>query len=138
MIAALVPLAVGLVLGAPMIAGAVALTRRENRIRRLRLPARLVSRTAVPPGHVLTVEFPGPDGAPRRTTVLSAHRRGLGATPTFSGWVWVDPDDPSDVVVRPRARLFWPLLLTVAGVVVLTAGGVVALVVAADSAVRGL
>ena len=94
---------------------AVLLARRERRVRRVRLPARLVQRIPLPPGYLLTVEFPGPDGRPRQATLMSAIRRGLGATPEFSGWVWVDADRPSDVVVRPGARYFWPTFLGVLG-----------------------
>lgn len=101
------------------ITGAVALARREKRTRRIQLPARLLSKVFMPPGYLLTVEFPGPDGAPRRTTVVSAIRRGLGATPEFQGWVWVAADDPSDVVVRPHARMFWPVFLGVLGAIML-------------------
>lgn len=133
-----IALTVGLLLGGSMIAGAVALWRVEGRKRRIRLPARLVEQTFMPPGAWLTVEFPGPDGEPRRSVVFSAVRRGLGATPMFQGWVWVDRDDPSDVIVRPRARSFWPVFLTVAGSVLLTAGVIVALVLWADAALRGM
>lgn len=116
-------------IGLPMLAGAFALLRKESRVRRIQLPARLIDRTYVVPGYMLTVEFPGPDNEPRRTVVFSATRRGLGATPHFQGWVWVNMDDPSDVIVRPRARGFWPLFLTIFGCVVLVAGFIVTMVI---------
>ena len=94
---------------------AVLRARRARRTRRVQLPARLLNRVIMPPGFLLTVEFPGPDGAPRQASVLSAVRRGLGATPVFSGWVWVNVDDPSDVIVRPNARMFWPTFLAILG-----------------------
>lgn len=126
--AVVVAVVVTVVLAGALITAAVVLWRREGRRGRIRLPARLVSRQWVGPGDMLVVEFPGPDGAPRRTTVFSAWRRGLGATPTFQGWVWVNPADPSDVVVRPNARLFWPVLLSgFAGFVVV--GGIIATLV---------
>lgn len=103
------------------ITAAVALARRARRTRRIQLPATLLSRVFMPPGYLLTVEFPGADGAPRRTTVLSAIRRGLVATPEFSDWVWVNLDDPSDVIVRPHARMFWPTFLGVLGAFALVA-----------------
>ncbi len=122
-------LGLALGIGLPMIAGAIALFRKESRVRRIQLPARLVSRAYAVAGDALTIEFPGPDNEPRRTVVFSATRRGLGATPTFQGWVWVNVDDPSDVVVRPRARGFWPLFLTIFGCVVLVAGFIVTMVI---------
>lgn len=97
------------------ITAAVLLARRARRTRRVQLPARLLNRVLMPPGFLLTVEFPGPDGAPRQATVLSAVRRGIGATPVFSGWVWVNVDDPTDVIVRPHARMFWPTFLAILG-----------------------
>lgn len=87
---------------------------RARRQRRIRLPARLVSKVIMPPGYLLTVEFPAPDGTPRRATVLSALRRGIGATPEFQGWVWVNLDNHDDVIVRPHARMFWPTFFGVA------------------------
>ncbi|MBX9243311.1 hypothetical protein ICW40_00615 [Actinotalea ferrariae] len=117
-----VVLGLTLLIGPAMIAGAVALSRKESRVRRIQLPARLVEKTHVISGYMLTVEFPGPDNEPRRTVLFSAIRRGIGATPEFQGWVWVNRDDPSDVIVRPRARSFWPVFLTIAGSVVLVAG----------------
>lgn len=120
------------------IALAVALARRARRTKRIQLPARLLSRVFMPPGYLLTVEFPGPDGAPRRATVLSALRRGIGATPVFSGWVWVNVDDPSDVIVRPYARMFWPTFLGIFGGLALVATmllGTIAMMAAAMSQV---
>lgn len=115
--------------GSAMLAGAITLTRKERRISRIQLPARLVSKVWVVPGFMLNLEFPGPDGAPRRTSVFSAMRRGLGATPHFGGWVWVNRADPSDVIVRPRARAFWPVFLSVAGGIVLVFGLVATVVI---------
>ena len=109
------------VLALASITTAVLLARRERRVRRVQLPARLLQRVPLPPGYLLTVEFPGPDGRPRQATLMSAIRRGLGATPEFSGWVWVNADRPSDVVVRPRARYFWPTFLGVLGSIALVA-----------------
>ncbi len=121
-------LGIALVVGGSMIAGAVALSRKESRVRRIQLPARLVDRVYAVSGYMLTLEFPGPDNEPRRTVVFSAIRRGIGATPEFQGWVWVNRDDPSDVIVRPRARSFWPVFLTALGAAVLAAGVITAFV----------
>ncbi|WP_188037480.1 hypothetical protein [Actinotalea sp. JY-7885] len=127
-----------LLVGGAMIAGAVALSRNESRKRRIQLPARLVTQQRLPAGNWMTVEFPGPDGAPRTTTVFSAFRRGLGATPMFSGSVWVDADDPSDVIVRPRARSFWPVFLTIFGSVLIAVGIIVAVVLWGMDAINNL
>lgn len=124
-----VVLGLTLLLGPAMLAGAMALSRRESRVSRIQLPARLVSKAYAISGYLLTLEFPGPDGAPRQTVVFSATRRGLGATPHFGGWVWVNRADPSDVIVRPRARSFWPVFLIVAGSAVLVAGLVATVVI---------
>lgn len=121
-------LGVALAIGGSMIAGAVALSRKESKVRRIQLPARLVDRVYAVSGYMLTLEFPGPDNEPRRTVVFSAFRRGIGATPVFQGWVWVNRDDPSDVIVRPRARSFWPVFLSIFGAAVLAAGVITAFV----------
>nr|WP_297428032.1 hypothetical protein [uncultured Actinotalea sp.] len=104
------------------------LTRRERAKERVQLPARELARQFIPPGWVIEVEYPGPDGAPLRAAVFSARRWGLGATPPFSGWVWVARRDPSDVVLRPHARSFWPGALWVTGSVLLVVVGITAVV----------
>ena len=118
--------------------GAFALWRKERRIRRVQLPARLLTKMLLPPGFLLTVEYPGPDGAPRQASLMSAIRRGLGATPEFQGWVWVNANDPSDVVVRPGARQFWPLMLTIVGSVVLLFGLMAVAILSLDAAMSSL
>lgn len=133
-IAGWIVLGLTLLIGPSMLAGAAALSRAERRITRIQLPARLITKVWVVPGYLLTVEFPGPDGAPRQAKVFSAIRQGIGATPPFNGFVWVDRDDPSDVIVRPRARTFWPVFLTVAGSIVLVFGLIGVLVIWAISA----
>lgn len=100
------------------------LSRRERAKERVQLPARELARQFIPPGWVVEVEYPGPDGAPLRTAVFSARRWGIGATPPFSGWVWVARRDPSDVVLRPRARSFWPGALWVTGGALLLVVGI--------------
>ncbi len=127
-------LAITALLTSAFAVAAVLLHRAEKRRQRIQLPARLVSRQWVGPGDMLTIEFPGPDGSPRRTTLFSATRTGLGATPTFQGWVWVNRADPSDVVVRPNARAFWPVMLGSFAGFVLLGGTIAALVIGIGSA----
>jgi hypothetical protein len=82
-----------------------------------------MSQIPTPPGHLLTVEFPRPDGVPRQTTVMSALLPGLGvSTPELQDRVWVNADDPSGVIVRPRARLFLPVMLTISGSAIIVGG----------------
>ncbi|MCL3859649.1 hypothetical protein [Actinotalea sp. K2] len=120
--------AVAVVVATACFTGAVALGRHERAKDRVQLPARQVGATWAGPGMLVEVEFPGPDGYPRRTRVFSAFRRGLGATPVFCGWVWVARDDPSDVALRPRARTFLPGALVIVGGVLVMAVAVTGLV----------
>ncbi|MGY4645152.1 hypothetical protein [Cellulomonas sp. URHB0016] len=75
-----------------------------RRVPRVAVPARLVSRWLAPGGMMLTIEYPGPDGRPLRADTYAVVRTGLGATPTFAGWAYVNRDDPSDVMTRPTGR----------------------------------
>ena len=72
---------------------------------RIRPPARVVSKVDIVAGDVMTVEYPGPDGAPLRAEVFAAFRQGLGATPMFHGYVYVNPEDPTDVKTRPQGKV---------------------------------
>lgn len=133
---ALIVLIASLVVGGTLTAfGAVSMAR-QRRVRRIRLPARVLTQLPTPPGNLMTVEYPGPDGAPVRTTILVAWRRGLGATPTFSGSVWVDPENPADVMARPGGRTLHGLLLLAFGLVIVTGGLITAATFAADAALR--
>lgn len=115
-------LVVALVVGGGLVVAGGVSMHRQNAVRRVQLPARLLRKVPAVAGDLLTVEFPGPDGAPRTATFLSAYRRGLGATPTFSGWVWVAVGDPGDVMSRPSGRTLHGLLMLCFGVAILLAG----------------
>ncbi|GIG21411.1 hypothetical protein Cch01nite_21350 [Cellulomonas chitinilytica] len=126
---AVLTLAVGpvlIVLGSRRIAAA-------RNVPRVAVPARLLSRWPVPGGLMLSVEYPGPDGRPLRADTYAVIRQGLGATPTFAGWVYVNRDDPSDVMTRPTGRTgagWWlvivGIVLCVASLLLLLVAGVVA------------
>ena len=75
--------------------------------------ARVVSKILVLVGDIITVEYPGPDGAPLRRDVFAAHRSGIGATPTFHGYAYVNRNDPTDVKTRPQGKVGpgWTLIL---------------------------
>ena len=108
---------------------------RARAVPRVQVPARLVSRYSVLAGDMMTLEFPGPDGAPRQAGVFAAFRQGVGATPMFSGWVYVNPQDLTDVKTRPQGKVGpgWTVLivgivLTVLGALTAVAGVIVAAV----------
>lgn len=107
--------------------GIVLLTRARD-VPRLQLPARVVSKVSVLAGDVMTVEYPGPDGAPLRHDVFAAFRQGLGATPMFHGYVYVNPDDPTDVKTRPQGKVGPGWTVTIIGIVLLALGVVLLLV----------
>jgi hypothetical protein len=99
-----------LVAGACLVVGPVLLVvggrkvAAARRVPRVVVPARLVSRWLVPGGMMLTIEYPGPDGQPLRADTYAVMRQGVGATPMFTGWAYVNPEDPSDVMTRPTGR----------------------------------
>src|SRR4051794_7332716 len=93
------------VLGVALIVVGARLLGRAQAVPRVQVPARLVSRYTVFAGDMMTLEFPGPDGAPRQAGVFAAYRRGLGATPMFSGWAYVNPADLTDVKTRPQGKV---------------------------------
>lgn len=91
---------------------------------RVAVPARLLHRWPVPGGLMLSIEYPGPDGRPLRADTYAVMRQGLGATPTFAGWAYVNPENPSDVMTRPTGRTGAGWWLVIVGIVlcVATAG----------------
>ena len=117
-----------LVLGVVALPVGIGLLSRARSVRRIQLPARVVSKVDIVAGDVMTVEYPGPDGAPLRAEVFAAFRQGLGATPMFHGYVYVNPDDPTDVKTRPQGKVGPGWTVTIIGIVLLTAGLVVLLV----------
>jgi len=117
-----------LVLGVIALPVGIRLLVRARAVPRIQLPARAVGRVSVLAGDVLTVEYPGPDGAPLRHDVFAATRRGLGASPTFHGYVYVNPGDPTDVKTRPQGKVGPGWTVTIVGTVLLAAGLVVLLV----------
>jgi hypothetical protein len=116
-----IAVAVLLVGGVALPVGIVALVRARA-VPRVQVPARVVSRFTVLAGDVITVEYPGPDGTPLRRDVFAASRRGLGATPTFHGYAYVNPDDPTDVKTRPQGKVGPGWTLIIVGSVALVAG----------------
>jgi len=92
-----------------------------RRVPRVAVPARLLSRWLVPGGMMLTIEYPGPDGRPLRADTYAVMRQGIGATPMFAGWAYVNPDDPSDVMTRPTGRTGAGWWLVVVGIVLCVA-----------------
>jgi len=86
---------------------AVAGFRRLSRVRgvrRVQVPATLVSRTYTGAGDVLHVEYPAPDGSPLRATIYMWLVNAPGVPYTFDGTVWVNPADPTDVTPRRQGR----------------------------------
>jgi len=103
---------------------------------RVAVPARLLHRWPVPGGLMLSIEYPGPDGRPLRADTYAVMRQGLGATPTFAGWAYVNPENPSDVMTRPTGRTGAGWWLVIVGIVlcVATAGLLLAALVVRMSA----
>ncbi|GEK21753.1 hypothetical protein [Cellulomonas xylanilytica] len=111
-----------LVLGVVALPVGIRLLTRARAVPRIRLPARAVSKVSVLAGDVITVEYPGPDGAPLRREVFAAFRQGLGATPMFHGYVYVNPADPTDVKTRPQGKVGPGWTVTIVGIVLLVVG----------------
>lgn len=84
---------------------------------RVAVPARLLHRWPVPGGLMLSIEYPGPDGRPLRADTYAVMKQGLGATPTFAGWAYVNPENPSDVMTRPTGRTGAGWWLVIVGIV---------------------
>ncbi|RYV51707.1 hypothetical protein [Pengzhenrongella frigida] len=116
------------------------LVHRARRVDRVQLPARLRSRVWLGPGYSLVLEYPGPDGQPRIGSAFAFIRRGLGATPAFGGWVWVNRADPADVMTRPGGRTAPGGTVLIGGAIFLFASlgtGLAAVIVASTSAIGG-
>ncbi|WP_456786040.1 hypothetical protein [Cellulomonas sp. P5_C5] len=117
-----------LLLGLIALPVGIVLLVRARSVPRIQLPARVVSKVDVVAGDVMTVEYPGPDGAPLRAEVFAAFRQGLGATPMFHGYVYVNPEDPTDVKTRPQGKVGPGWTVTIIGIVLLVLGLVLLLV----------
>ena len=117
-----------LVLGAIALPVGIRLLSRARAVPRVQVPARAISQVPLMAGNVITVEYPGPDGRPLRTDVFAALRRGLGATPMFSGYVYVNPNDPTDIKTRPQGKVGPGWTLIIIGSVALGAGVILLLV----------
>jgi hypothetical protein len=113
--------AVTVVLGPVLIVLGSRRVSAARRVPRVAVPAQLVSRVLVPGGMVLTIEYAGPDGRPLRADTYAVMRQGLGATPMFAGWAYVNPDDPSDVMTRPTGRTGAGWWLVIVGIVLCVA-----------------
>ena len=117
-----------LVIGVIAVPVGIRLVVKARAVPRVQVPARVVSKFTVLAGDVITLEYPGPDGAPLRRDVFAATRRGLGATPTFHGYAYVNRDDPTDVKTRPQGKIGPGSTLTIVGSVALLVGLVLLLV----------
>ncbi|WP_028048729.1 hypothetical protein [Cellulomonas sp. URHD0024] len=117
-----------LLLGITAAVQGMRLVSRARAVPRVRVPALLLGRIPAPGGWVMTLEFPGPDNAPRRADVYAAVRTGLGATPTFGGYVYVNPNDLEDVKTRPQGKVGPGSWLAIGGIVLIVVGvaGIVA------------
>ena len=111
-----------LVLGVVVLPVGIRLLLKARAVPRVRVPARVVSKVLVLVGDVITVEYPGPDGAPLRRDVFAAHRSGIGATPTFDGYAYVNRNDPTDVKTRPQGKIGPGCTLIIVGGVALVVG----------------
>ena len=117
-----------LVLGAIGLPVGIRLLTRARAVPRVRVPARALSQVPLLAGNVITVEYPGPDGAPLRGDVFAAFRQGLGATPMFDGYVYVNPNDPTDIKTRPQGKVGPGWTVVIIGSVALVAGLILLLV----------
>ncbi len=73
-------------------------------VRRVRVPARLLSESPSPGGEYADVEYPAPDGRLLRARVHVFRVRAPGQPYVFDGTVWVDPARPTDVTPRRQGR----------------------------------
>lgn len=96
---------------------------RLGRVRRVRVPARLLQRVWAGPGEIVDVEYPAPDGSPLRARLWVTYARAPGIPYAFDGTVWVNPVDPSDVTPRSVGRNGWAVTSLVVGLVLLLACG---------------
>lgn len=109
----------------------------DRRVRRVRVPARLVTRAPSGAGETVDVEYPAPDGRPLRARLVVADAPAPGTPPWFDGTVWVDPANPLDVRTHPQARRRRAVVALVAAgaLFVATAGtGLVAMIVGLQDA----
>ena len=88
---------------------------RNARVRRVQVPARLLSRSWVGPGEVVDVEYPAPDWTPLRTRLYVNFVDAPGVPTRFDGTVWVNPADPHDVTPRRVGRSTWGTVGVAAG-----------------------
>jgi hypothetical protein len=116
------------VVGAIALPVGLRLLTRAQDVPRVQVPARAVTEVSVLAGTVITVEYPGPDGRPLYADVFAALRRGLGATPMFAGYVYVNPNDPTDVKTRPQGKVGPGWTVVIVGCVALGAGVILLLV----------
>ena len=127
-----------LVLGVIALPVGIRLLLRARAVPRIQVPARVVSKILVLVGDILTVEYPGPDGAPLRRDVFAAHRSGIGATPTFHGYAYVNRNDPTDVKTRPQGKIGPGCTLIIVGSVCLVVGFVLLMVALAGISSAGI
>ena len=124
-----------LVVGAIGLPVGLRLLSRAQGVPRIQVPARAVTEVPVIAGKVITVEYPGPDGAPLRRDVFAAHRSGIGATPTFHGYAYVNRNDPTDVKTRPQGKVGPGWTLIIVGSVSLGVGLILLMVALAGIAI---
>ncbi|WP_129338126.1 hypothetical protein [Cellulomonas endophytica] len=138
--AALITLATAcLVAGVVLVVVGLVRVSRARAVDRVRLPARLVSRTWAVSGSQVVVEYPAPDGSPLRASMFVWVVRAPGMSPGFDGTVWAARDDPSDVTPRRQGRTATGAFLAVLGGALLAVSsglGITALGVAASATAR--
>lgn len=111
--------AVAAVLSVTLLVLAIRTFVRLGRVRRVRVPARLLQRRWGLAGEIVDVEYPAPDGSPLRARLWVTYVRAIGLPYAFDGTVWVDPADPTDVTPRYVGRNGWAVTGLVVGTVLL-------------------
>ncbi|MFC0643936.1 hypothetical protein [Cellulomonas phragmiteti] len=97
---------------------------RARGVRRVQVPARLLSTSPSPGGDLVEVEYPAPDGTTLRTRMQVFRVHAPGQPYIFDGTVWVDPARPTDATPRRQGRTSGAVTtLVLAGVALLAALG---------------
>ncbi|MBO3089254.1 hypothetical protein [Cellulomonas dongxiuzhuiae] len=93
-------------------------------VRRVQVPARLLSEAPSPGGEFVDVEYPAPDGRTLRARMHVFRVHAPGQPYVFDGTVWVDPARPTDVTPRRQGRTAGAVTtLVLAGVALVAALG---------------
>lgn len=108
-----------LVLGVAVLVVSGRRSGRARAVDRVRVPARSLSERWTLGGDEHLVEYPGPDGAPLRATIVVTRVTAPGQPYLFDGWVWVARDDPTDVVSRTWGRQSGSFVTMILGIILL-------------------